>query len=104
MNGNLLSVVVGFAVCAGVAQAAMAGEDIAKKSGCFACHQVDNKLVGPAFKEVAAKYEGDDSARDMLVTKVKEGGSGNWGEVPMPPNPAVPDDDVIAIVDWILTL
>jgi cytochrome c len=73
-----------------------------KKYNCVACHTIDKKLVGPAYKEVAAKYKGEAGAADKLVEKVKKGGSGVWGAIPMPPNPTVPDGDVRAMVDWIL--
>lgn len=75
---------------------------LARNSGCLACHTVDKKIVGPAFKEVAAKYKGDAAAPADLVKKVKAGGSGVWGPVPMPPNAAVSDEDMKAIVDWVL--
>ncbi|MET0090437.1 MAG: c-type cytochrome [Candidatus Thiodiazotropha sp.] len=77
---------------------------LATQRGCSACHQIDNKVVGPAYKEVAAKYKGQDGAVDMLVAKVKAGGSGVWGPVPMPPNAHVSDEDIKTVVEWILTL
>jgi len=77
---------------------------LATSKGCMGCHSVDNKIVGPAYKEVAAKYKGDASALDALVAKVKAGGKGNWGEVPMPPNPAVSDEDLKTLVTWVLSL
>ena len=77
---------------------------LAQKSGCTACHSVDKKIVGPAYVDVAAKYKGDTSAAAKLVQKVKSGGAGVWGQVPMPPNPKVPEEDVKALVNWILTL
>ena len=84
---------------------AKAGEALAKKDGCFTCHAVDNKVVGPAYKEVAAKYMGDKSAEAKLIEKVKKGGSGVWGQIPMPPNsPQVKDEDIKTIVQWILSL
>lgn len=76
---------------------------LARNNGCMACHMVEKKIVGPAFKDVAAKYKGDAAASAALMKKVKAGGSGVWGPVPMPPNAAVSDDDVKAIVDWVLT-
>ena len=79
-------------------------EAMMKKDGCAACHAVDKKIIGPSYQEVSAKYKGDKDAASKLVKKVKEGGSGVWGQVPMPPNVAVPDADVKALVDWILTL
>src|SRR5206468_10043751 len=91
----------------GNAQAALdtaAAEATMKKDGCAACHAVDKKLIGPAYLEVAAKYKDDKDAAAKLVKKVKEGGSGAWGQVPMPPNPTAPDADVKSLVAWILTL
>jgi cytochrome c len=86
-----------------VALPASANEALAKKHACFACHAVDKKLVGPAYKDVAAKYRNDKQAEARLVEKVKKGGTGVWGQVPMPPNAAVPDADVRALVKWILS-
>ena len=87
-----------------LAAPAMASEDLAKKHACTACHAVDKKVVGPAFKEVAAKYKGNAKAEAMLIDKVKKGGVGTWGQVPMPPNSSVPDADVKALVKWVLGL
>jgi cytochrome c len=87
-----------------VAAPAIAQEDLAKKHNCLVCHQVDKKVVGPAYKDVAAKYRNDKSAEAKLVQKVEKGGVGVWGQVPMPPNSTVPDADVRAIVKWILSL
>jgi len=79
------------------------GQELARKYACTSCHQMDRKVVGPAYKEVAARYgEGD---KGMLVEKVLKGGAGNWGQIPMPPHQGrVPEEDVGAIVDWILSL
>jgi len=78
---------------------------LAGKSGCLACHSVDKKIVGPAYQEVAAKYQGDAGAEAKLIEKVKKGGQGVWGDIPMPPNsPMVKDDDIKKLVDWILSL
>src|SRR5947207_15656706 len=81
-----------------------AGEDLLKKSGCTACHAIDKKLVGPAYVEVAAKYKGDAGAAAKLMEKVRKGGSGVWGQVPMPPNPQVSDADLNTMISYILTL
>jgi len=81
-----------------------AAEAMMKKDGCAACHAVDKKIIGPSYQEVAAKYKGDKDAAAKLAKKVKEGGSGVWGQVPMPPNVATPPADINALVDWILTL
>lgn len=75
---------------------------LATSSACMACHQVDVKLVGPSYKEVAAKYRDDPAALDMLVAKVKAGGVGAWGQIPMPPNAHVSDADITTIVTWVL--
>lgn len=82
---------------------AAANEALAKKHNCLACHQVDKKVVGPSFKEVAAKYASDKQAEAKLFDKVKKGGVGVWGQVPMPPNATVPDADVRALVKWVLS-
>jgi cytochrome c len=82
---------------------AMANLDLAKKSNCMACHAVDKKLVGPAYEEVAKKYKGNKDAVKTLSAKVKAGGSGVWGQIPMPPNAAVKDADIETLVKWILT-
>ena len=81
-----------------------ADEALAKKHNCLACHQVDKKVLGPAYKEIAKKYKGQADAGAKLAEKVKKGGSGVWGPVPMPPNPAAPDADIKKLVDWILKL
>jgi len=81
-----------------------ANEELAKTNNCLVCHTVDNKIVGPSYKEVAAKYKEDDSAADMLVAKVMKGGSGNWGEIPMPPNPTISEEDARTLVEWVLSL
>jgi cytochrome c len=83
---------------------AMANLELATKNACTACHQVDKKLVGPAYKDVAAKYKGDAKAEAMLVEKVKKGGVGTWGQVPMPPNANVKDEDAKTLVKWILSI
>ena len=85
-----------------IAPTAQASEELAKKYNCLACHQTDKKLVGPSYQDVAAKYKGQADAADKPVAKVKAGGVGVWGQVPMPPNPTVPDADLKALVTWIL--
>ena len=92
---------------AGTTHAALdntSAEAMMKKDGCAACHSVDKKIVGPSYTEVAAKYKGDKDAVAKLSKKVKEGGSGVWGPVPMPPNAAVPNNDITDLVTWILAL
>ena len=75
-----------------------------KSHDCMNCHSIDRRVVGPAFKEVAVKYKGDASAEAKLMQKVRNGGSGAWGPVPMPPNPNLSDADLKTIVTYILTL
>ena len=83
---------------------AKAAEALAQKSGCIACHNVDKKIIGPAYKDVAAKYKADKDAETKLAVKVKTGGSGVWGPVPMPPNAQVSDADVKTLMAWIMSL
>jgi cytochrome c len=83
---------------------AIANEELLKKNGCVACHSIDKKLVGPGYKEVSAKYKGNSKAAAMLAEKVKKGGQGAWGPIPMPPNPNVSDADLQAMVKFILSL
>ena len=86
-----------------VSGSAMADLDLAKKSGCLACHSVDKKIVGPAWKDVGKKYKASDKA--MLVDKVKKGGKGTWGPAPMPPySPRVSDANIEKLVDFVLSL
>ena len=85
---------------AGVVQA---DDKLAQSNGCMTCHQLDKKILGPAFKEVAAKYRGNAGAEAMLVKKVKDGGKGAWGDMVMPPNAHVKDADITALVKWILS-
>lgn len=81
------------------------GEALAKANNCLLCHGVDHKVMGPAYKDVAKKYKGDKTAEATLIAKVKAGGAGVWGDMPMPPNsPQVKDEDIKTIVKWILTL
>jgi cytochrome c len=92
-------------MAATTAMAAPNAEALAQKSNCLMCHSVDKKILGPAYKEVAAKYKGDKAAEARLIQKVKAGGSGAWGDMPMPPNsPQVKDEDIKTLVQWILSL
>lgn len=93
-----------FAMLAAVSVTAPAFADqaLATAKNCMACHAIDKKLVGPAFKDVAAKYKGDKSAADKLATKVIKGGSGVWGPVPMPANAQVNEAEAKKLVAWIL--
>ena len=98
-KSGLIIAALGAALAAGPAIASM---ELATKSNCTACHAVDKKVVGPSYKEVAAKYKGNAKAEALLTEKVKKGGVGTWGQVPMPPNAAVKDDDIKTLVKWIL--
>jgi len=104
-KGMIFAAVIGVALSSG-ANATLSDSDAAQltaKYNCKACHAVDTKLVGPAFKDVAKKYAGDASAPQKLAQKVKTGSSGAWGAIPMPPN-NVPDADLNALVAWVLNL
>src|SRR5436305_12282866 len=78
--------------------------DLAQQKNCMACHAIDKKLVGPAYKEVAAKYAGQKDAVDKLATKILKGGSGVWGAVPMPANTQVNEAEAKKLAAWVLTL
>ena len=82
---------------------AWANPELAQKKNCMACHSVSQKVIGPAYKEVAAKYAGQPDAVAKLVPKVMKGGSGVWGAVPMPANPQVSEAEAKQLVQWILT-
>jgi cytochrome c len=96
-----ITCIAGLLVAAGAAQGNQA---LAEKQGCTACHQVDKKLIGPPYNEVAKKYKGDQEAAAKLAVKVKKGGVGVWGPIPMPPNDKVSEADVKTLVDWVLSL
>ena len=82
---------------------ALANQQLASAKNCMACHAVANKLVGPSYKDVAAKYAGQKDAADKLATKIIKGGSGAWGVVPMPANTQVSEAEAKQLVAWILT-
>jgi cytochrome c len=96
-----LSLAVALAFASG---AAMAQPDLAKAKNCLACHSVDKKLIGPAYKDVAAKYANDKDAEARLIKHVREGSKGVWGAIPMPPNPQVSEAEAKSLVDWVLSL
>ncbi len=101
------SLIAALALAAGaafVAAPVSASEELLKKNNCTACHAIDKKLVGPSYKDVAKKYAGNAGAEKMLAERVKQGGKGNWGQVPMPPNPTVSDADITTMVKYILSL
>ncbi|HYR01039.1 MAG TPA: c-type cytochrome [Casimicrobiaceae bacterium] len=106
MKGSIIAAVAGAAFAAAVSAPALAddaGEKLAKDKGCTACHGIDKKIVGPAYKDVAKKYKGDAAAPAKLAEKVVKGGSGVWGPIPMPPN-KVTDDEAKKLVAWVLSL
>ena len=106
MNRQLILFAAGLFATGG-AHAALdnkAADELMKKAGCSACHAVDKKVIGPGYQEVAAKYKGDAKAAATLADKVKKGGVGVWGQIPMPPNAQVSDADIKELVAWILTL
>ena len=106
MRSQLIATLAGVAVAVALsapARADEAGEKLAKDKGCTACHAIDKKLVGPAYKEVAKKYKGDAKAPAMLAEKVVKGGQGVWGPIPMPPN-KVSDEEAKKLVAYVLSL
>ena len=100
---NIVSLTATLAL-ASIASPVFANLELAQKNACTACHAVDKKIIGPAYKDVANKYRGDAKAEAMLEEKVKKGGVGVWGQVPMPPNTQVKDEDIKTLVKWILSL
>lgn len=98
-------IIVGITACCLSTPALADGLENAKKAGCMNCHAVDKKLVGPSYKDVAAKYKGDAGAEAKLVKKVMDGGSGAWGTMPMPANKGkMTDEELKTTVGWILSL
>ena len=108
MKAKWLSIPAAIAILA-ISGQANADLALAKKSGCLACHSVEKKIVGPAWKDVAAKYKGQADAKATLIDKVKKGGKGNWTEItkgaPMPPySPRVSDADIAKLIDFVMGL
>jgi len=103
MKRTILAV-LSAAVTLAVTSPAFADEALAKAKNCMACHAIDKKVVGPAYKDVAKKYAGDAKAADMLATKVIKGGAGVWGPVPMPANAQVNEAESKKLVAWVLSL
>ena len=100
-SGSVLGAVLAGMLMSGLA---CANEKLAQSTGCITCHGVDKKVIGPGFKEVASKYAGNKGAEADLIKKVKAGSKGVWGDIPMPPNAHVKDEDIKTLVHWILTL
>jgi len=94
----------GFAVMAGETLSMQEGTDLAKRSACLACHQVDVKRVGPSFKQIAARYADNSDAIDQLVDSIRNGGRGKWGAVPMPAQRQVNEENTKALAQWILSM
>lgn len=99
-QGIMLALMAGLGLGQAYAEDA---EALAKANGCLSCHQVERKVVGPAYQDVAKKYRGDPGAAAMLAVKVRQGGKGVWGPVPMPPQTRVSDSDLRLIIDWVLS-
>jgi cytochrome c len=96
-------VLFALALAAGACAPAMADLALAQSKNCMTCHAVDKKLVGPSYKDVAAKYASDKTAADKLAQKIMKGGSGVWGPVPMPANPQVSEAEAKKLAAWVLT-
>lgn len=101
MKNVAIAIAAGLLVASGAAQA---NADLAKAKNCMACHGMDKKLVGPAYKDIAAKYASDKDAAAKLAKKIREGGVGAWGQIPMPANPQVSDAEALTLARWVLTV
>jgi cytochrome c len=96
--------ILGAAIASLASLPALASADLAQKKNCMACHAVDKKLIGPGYKDVAAKYAGQKDAADKLAQKIVKGGAGVWGQVPMPANPQVTDAEAKQLAAWVMSL
>ena len=103
MKRELLAVLAAGTMVSQIAFAVDTPADLARAKNCLACHSISAKIVGPAYKDVAAKYAGQKDAEDKLALKVLKGGSGVWGAVPMPANTQVTDAEAHVLVKWILS-
>ncbi|MDN7124645.1 c-type cytochrome [Pseudidiomarina terrestris] len=106
MLGKILgcSLVLSGLMLAAPAHANEAAEKLAKQNACTACHGIDNKIVGPAYKDVAAKYADDPEGLAKVKDSIKNGGKGKWGQIPMPAQPQLSDEQVTLLAEWILGL
>ena len=104
MNKIALTAALGTALAALFATPAFANADLAQKKKCMACHALEQKLVGPAYKDIAAKYAGQKDAAATLADKIQKGGAGVWGQVPMPANPQVSAAEAKTLAAWVLTI
>ena len=99
---NPLRTLLAAALATLAASSVFANPELAQKKNCMTCHMVDKKVLGPAYKDVAAKYAGQSDAADKLAQKVMKGGTGVWGQIPMPPNPQVSEAEAKQLVKWVL--
>lgn len=102
LTSVLVGALAGLVVSAAHAADAQRGQIVANTNACMGCHAVDRKLVGPSFQQIAAKYKGDAQAPAKLARKVKDGGAGVWGVIPMPAHQSMSDADIKAVVEWVL--
>lgn len=102
MNKHRIMLAAALAM-AGASQGALANADLAKAKNCMACHAVANKVVGPSYKDIAAKYAKDAGAAATLAQKIQKGSQGVWGPVPMPPNPQVNSEEAATLAKWVLS-
>lgn len=107
MKTTVAQSLVGAALLIGLASPALASMELAQKKSCMACHAIDKKLVGPSYKEVAAKYAGQKDAVAQMAERIQKGsvpGKGNWGAIPMPANPQVSADEARQLATWVLSV
>ncbi len=97
-----LAVMLALTTAAALPRPALADANLARSRNCVACHAVDKKLIGPAYRDIAARYATDKAAVERLARKVREGSTGAWGQVPMPANPQVNEAEAAALITWIL--
>jgi cytochrome c len=102
LAGVMLAAPAGVCVSSAHAADVSGGQKVAAANACMGCHAVDRKLVGPSFQQIAAKYKGDNQAPAKLARKVKDGGSGVWGMIPMPAHQSMSDADIRTVVAWVL--
>lgn len=100
MTKTLIAAALGLSLVSGPA---LASADLAKAKNCLACHAADKKVVGPSYKDVAAKYASDKDAVPKLAKKIREGGVGNWGQIPMPANPQVSEAEAQTLARWVMS-
>ncbi len=103
MQKLLMTTTVAMALGMAVGAQAQDAAKLAQDKACLACHQIDKKLVGPSYKEISKKYTGNKGAEALLIKKVREGGVGAWGQIPMPPSAGVNEKEALILVKWILS-